>query len=280
MWSRTTALLAILVCAAQATAAGWVTREEVAFRLLTAQDSVADGQTLLVGVEARLQPGWKLYWRSPGRDGLPPRFDFSRSTNVASANVRWPAPSRLPVPTLRPGDRATMIGYKGDVVFPIQLRIAQAGQPVDLRLRLRYGVCNDGGCIGDEVRLNLTLPTGTGARSAVADLIDRAIERCPVNASVGGVTVGDLRVVDAGRGVVLSLEAQVPLKAPDLLLETPQEHYFSAPAVTVRDDGRAVTFLAEVLRGKAAPLSPGTPVTLTILGAPRPIEVTVPLASP
>jgi DsbC/DsbD-like thiol-disulfide interchange protein len=104
--------------------------------------------------------------------------------------------------------------------------------------------------------------------------------RCPVDASAGGVTVADLRVVDAGRGVVVSLDAQAPLKAPDLLLETPQGHYFSEPAVTVRKDGRAATFRAEVLRGKAAPLSPGTPVTLTILGGPRAIEVTVPLASP
>jgi suppressor for copper-sensitivity B len=280
MWGWSTGLLAILLCAVEATAAGWVTREEVAFRLLAAQDSVADGQSLLVGVEARLQPGWKLYWRSPGRDGLPPRFDFSRSTNVASASVRWPAPARLEIPTMRPEVRATMIGYKDDVVFPIQLRIAQPGQQVDLRLRLRYGVCNEEGCSGDEVRLNLTLPAGTGARSAAADLIDAAMARCPVDASAGGVTVADLRVVDAGRGVVVSLDAQAPLKAPDLLLETPQGHYFSEPAVTVRKDGRAATFRAEVLRGKAAPLSPGTPVTLTILGGPRAIEVTVPLASP
>jgi DsbC/DsbD-like thiol-disulfide interchange protein len=172
-----------------------------------------------------------------------------------------------------------MIGYKGDVVFPIQVRVAQGGQPVDLRLRVRYGVCDDA-CVGDEVALDLSLPAGTGAHSIHADLIEAAKARLPVSAIEGGVTIHDVRVVEAGRGVVVSLEAQVPFRTPDLLLETPQGHYFSTPVVAIREGGHAATFRVAVMRGKAPPLSPGTPVTLTILGIPRPIELTVPLASP
>ena len=43
------------------------------------------------GIELTLQPGWKTYWRYPGDSGIPPRFDFSGSTNVQSATVAWPA---------------------------------------------------------------------------------------------------------------------------------------------------------------------------------------------
>jgi suppressor for copper-sensitivity B len=173
-----------------------------------------------------------------------------------------------------------MIGYKGDVMFPIQLRIAQPGQLVHLRLHLRYGVCGDNGCIGEEVRLDLTLPAGTGARSAAADLIDRAVARCPVDPSAGGVTVGDVRLADAGRSVVASLDAQVPFRALDLLLETPQGHEFSPPKVTLGDGGHTATFRVVVLKGRAPPLLPGAPVTLTVLGGPQPIEATVLLSSP
>jgi suppressor for copper-sensitivity B len=172
-----------------------------------------------------------------------------------------------------------MIGYKGDVVFPIEVLIKEPGQPVHLRLRLRYGICADG-CLGDEVALDLPVPAGPAARIAGADLIDVAMARLPVNARTGGLTIHDMRVVDAGQGLVVSIDTQIPFRAPDLLLETAQGHDFSAPVVTMRDGGHAVTFRVAVRQGKAPPLSPGTPVTLTVLGGPRPVEVTVLLASP
>ena len=34
-----------------------------------------------------MAPGWHTYWRYPGDSGVPPRFDFSGSDNLASAQV-------------------------------------------------------------------------------------------------------------------------------------------------------------------------------------------------
>ena len=39
----------------------------------------ADATFLRAGVEIRLDPGWKTYWRDPGDSGVPPTFDFSGS---------------------------------------------------------------------------------------------------------------------------------------------------------------------------------------------------------
>src|SRR5215831_11014656 len=36
------------------------------------------------GIEIKLAPGWKTYWRYPGDSGVPPRFDFAGSQNVKS----------------------------------------------------------------------------------------------------------------------------------------------------------------------------------------------------
>ena len=49
-------------------------------------------QRLRAGIEIKLQPGWHTYWRYPGDSGVPPRFDFSGSDNVASVKVLYPAP--------------------------------------------------------------------------------------------------------------------------------------------------------------------------------------------
>ena len=40
------------------------------------------------GVEIQLAPGWKTYWRNPGTSGVPPRFDWAGSENVALCAAR------------------------------------------------------------------------------------------------------------------------------------------------------------------------------------------------
>ena len=70
----------------------------------------------VAGVELQMPEGWKTYWRNPGdAGGVPPSFDWSKSGNLAAAQVLYPAPKRF---TDRAGDT---VGYKGTVVFPVRL---------------------------------------------------------------------------------------------------------------------------------------------------------------
>ena len=50
-----------------------------------------------IGVQIQLEPGWKTYWRMPGDAGIPPEFDFSRSSNLARVDIAWPAPEWLAI---------------------------------------------------------------------------------------------------------------------------------------------------------------------------------------
>src|SRR5437868_6114539 len=47
------------------------------------------------GIELKLGPGWKTYWRYPGEAGMPPSFDFTGSENVKAITMLWPAPQRF-----------------------------------------------------------------------------------------------------------------------------------------------------------------------------------------
>ena len=109
-------------------ASPWNEDSRSAIRLI-AGTNVA-GAPLRAGVEIKLQPGWKTYWRYPGDSGVPPRFDFSGSANLKSAKVLYPAPH------LFSDDSGNSLGYKDNVVFPLQVTPAQAGKPVTLRLKL------------------------------------------------------------------------------------------------------------------------------------------------
>src|SRR5512134_1370659 len=94
----TIALAAMVLPAPSASAdvSAWDGDARAGVRLVSGGTKSDGGQSALrAGVEIRLAPGWKTYWRYPGDSGVPPRFDFSGSQNVKSVTVRYPAPQRL-----------------------------------------------------------------------------------------------------------------------------------------------------------------------------------------
>src|SRR4030088_1798170 len=107
--------------AGAADVSAWDGDARSAVRLIAANAAAAQ---LRAGVEIRLAPGWKTYWRYPGDSGVPPRFDFSGSQNVKSVTVRFPAPKRLP------DESGITIGYKHDVVFPLDIVPGDAAKAV------------------------------------------------------------------------------------------------------------------------------------------------------
>src|SRR5262244_3196105 len=115
-----------------ADASAWDGDARSAVRLIS---GIPDGATLRAGVEIRLAPGWKTYWRYPGDSGMPPRFDFAQSSNVKSATLSWPAPRRLA------DEGGQSIGYDGNVIFPLRIVANNPAEPVVLRLKLDYAVC-------------------------------------------------------------------------------------------------------------------------------------------
>jgi suppressor for copper-sensitivity B len=86
--------LAAALAPTRATAAAgpWAKTDKVEARLVSAVAGVGNAATLPLGVELRVKPGWKTYWRSPGDAGLPPTLDWSGSANLREATLSFPAP--------------------------------------------------------------------------------------------------------------------------------------------------------------------------------------------
>ena len=91
----------------------------------------------IVAMKIALDPGWKTYWRSPGDAGVPPRIDWAEGTNLATAGIVWPMPTIYDEAGLR------TIGYKHEVVLPLELTPREAGRPMDVKGVLTIGVCKD-----------------------------------------------------------------------------------------------------------------------------------------
>src|ERR1700736_6457249 len=127
------------------------------------------------GIEIKLAPGWKTYWRYPGDSGVPPRFDFAGSQNVKSIAIVWPAPHRFS------DESGITIGYKDDLVFPVRIVPQDAAKPVLLRLKADYAVCEKI-CIPVEGRAELMLD---GRRSELDSKLAAFEALVPKPAKVG-----------------------------------------------------------------------------------------------
>jgi DsbC/DsbD-like thiol-disulfide interchange protein len=175
-WATVLMSLAAAPSASAQDASNWDGQAHSAARLIAGATSKnQDAAFLRAGIEIRLDPGWRTYWRDPGDSGAPPTFDFSGSENVKSVNVLWPAPERFP-----DGAGGNSIGYRNNVILPLHIVPLEGAKQTALRLKLEYDVCSNI-CIPVESNLLLNL-SGDGAENAA---IERAETRVPRPVALG-----------------------------------------------------------------------------------------------
>jgi DsbC/DsbD-like thiol-disulfide interchange protein len=252
-----------------ADASPWDGAERAAVRLIAgSQRGTADATVHRAGVEIRLAPGWKTYWRYPGDSGVPPRFDFTRSNNVKSVTVRWPAPQRLT------DESGTSIGYKHDIVFPLEVVPQDAARPVELVLGIDYAVCEKL-CVPAEGKAELTLNGKGGDQDGKIALSETLVPRPAALGADGALAIRAAKreaggakpriVVDvaAPAGAATALFAEGP--TPDWALPVP-EAIAGAPAGRQR-------FAFELDGLPPNTKADGATLTLTAVAGDQAIEV-------
>ena len=95
------------------------------------------GEIHVTGIHLLLLDNWKTYWRAPGSLGLPPRFDWSESRNVKSAETLWPVPRKF-----IDGD-SSFLGYEKEVVLPVYLWPDNPSEDISVILNFEFAVCNE-----------------------------------------------------------------------------------------------------------------------------------------
>jgi DsbC/DsbD-like thiol-disulfide interchange protein len=202
--------------AAAQDASAWDKDAHAKARLIAGSLShAADASFVQAGVELRLDPGWKTYWREPGDSGVPPTFDFAGSANVKSVQVLWPAPERFP-----DGAGGNSIGYVGHIILPLRVVPKDATQPPSLHLKLGYAICGNL-CVPAEATLDLAL-SGNGAEETA---IEREELRVPRRIALGagsGLTVRSAHREPGGEHDRVVVEVTAPADATvNLFVEGP-----------------------------------------------------------
>lgn len=251
-------------------ASEWSAPSGTAVRLVAA----TQGTAVIGGVEIRLTPGWKTYWRYPGDAGVPPRFDWSGSSNVADVEMLWPAPVRFDE------GGSLSIGYKKDVTLPFKVTAKEAGKPVELRLALDFAVCEK---ICQPASANVTLDVPAGGAGAPSPTLAAALAAVPQPAPLGARTapaIESATLEGSGDQRSIRIRARVSNAATaDLFVEGPDDSWaLPLPDRNPGPDGQAI-FVLPVDGVPSGHDIATTPLRFTLTDAEGAVEVNAPLSA-
>jgi DsbC/DsbD-like thiol-disulfide interchange protein len=217
-------------------------------------------------VEIELVPRAITFWRQPGDAGVPPKFSFDGSENVASAVVLYPAPSRLDE------DGLEAFGYRGGVVFPIHVRPKDAAKPSVLKVAMEYAIC-DKICIPARADAEIAWPSE--ARDTEIQVVAAAEARVPTLIAPHDVAVKvTIAPVPGAAKPTWTLTWRDGAGLSDLFVEAPTGWYFDTQK---KDAHQFALVAADVPAGGAqAPID----IRVTATGDHKSYEFLATLAPP
>jgi DsbC/DsbD-like thiol-disulfide interchange protein len=282
---RLATLSSLLVSAAIATLAagsafaassGTVEAGEARVRLLASGSSDTNSAPVFRGgVEIVLTPGWKTYWRYPGDAGIPPRFDWNGSENVADVEVLYPAPKRI-----TDGSGQTSIGYEERVIFPLRIRAKDAGKPILLKLKLDFATCEKL-CIPAEANVSLSFSAKDAAEPLLAEAEKRVPEKItrsmPRPIAVSSATLERGKNPDGSDSRIIVKALARWVGKVDLFAEGPNEEWtFALPALLKSEAGH-LTFAIPLEGSRMGKAEVPAKLRLTLIAGEQAIETEIPL---
>ena len=200
----------------------WAVGETSKLRLISPY-SQNSSKNITIGLEYQMQPGWKTYWKSPGDGGFAQNISWENSSNISDVKILWPTPIKFEILGL------TSLGYQDNVTFPLEIKIENEFQDINLDLHVNYLICKEI-CIPGDARIFLDIPAGEKKINDNYFDVEQALSKLPekdfsrtylknINANVlEGENLSTIR---------LQIESEKIFFNPEIFLHTP----FGLPVV-------------------------------------------------
>ena len=147
-----------------------VSHEHVSLELISTVNSIPKENNLHLGLYFKLDPGWKIYWKYPGKAGYPPDIDWVKSKNIKDLEILWPKPEEFEILGME------SLGYSKEVILPIKLIIENNNEKLLANFDVDYLTCKKI-CIPFNDNLILNIPTGDGQVSEYGKVINQYIDK-------------------------------------------------------------------------------------------------------
>lgn len=216
----------------------------------------------MAGLNLTLAPHWKTYWRAPGETGIPPSFDWSGSTNVASVRLHWPSPQVITLNGMQ------SIGYYDALLLPVEVTPKDPSQPTNLHLTMQLGICKD---ICMPATLTLSNPLGGGAEAQIT----AALQDGPITAQQAGLKAITCTItpIDDGLHVTANLTLPSQGNPETVVLESADKSVWVAEASTTRQ-GPNLTAATDFVPAKGTPFAlDRSTLTVTVIGQTHSVEI-------
>ena len=124
-------------------------------QLLVSATTARPGDTVLVGVQLKMEPGWHTYWKNPGEAGQATEIKWQLPAGVTAGEIQWPLPEKLP-----PAE-VTTYGYENEVVLlvPLTLDKTIAAGPLNLAAKVSWLECKES-CIPASAEVQAAIAIG------------------------------------------------------------------------------------------------------------------------
>ena len=123
----------------------------------------------IAAININLEDGWKTYWRVPGIGGIAPILNWEKSKNIKNISQIWPTPNIYNEYGLQ------TIGYKDELLLPLQIQPIDKKQPIHLSITIDFGICSDV-CVPIQTSVEERLPERTSiGKKNILDTSEKAI---------------------------------------------------------------------------------------------------------
>ncbi len=262
LFKAATTALGLMACMSTPAAAQGQFDNIVTFEVL--DGGWTDHGTYQAALHLQLAQGWKTYWRSPGEAGIPPRFNWKASRNVANVALTWPTPEIFSTAGLR------TIGYHDELVLPIEITPQSTGDEIRLAGKMDLGLCREV-CIPSEIKIKHSLDLDAGRNP----LIVAALAERPFSAGEAQVKSTTCQVRPSEYGMTVEAQINMPSAggAEIAIIESGSLSSF-ATETTTRREGNRLHASSELLPLTDAPLSiDRSALRITVLGQNYAVDI-------
>ncbi|SDJ89375.1 protein-disulfide reductase DsbD domain-containing protein [Aliiruegeria lutimaris] len=220
--------------------------------------------TRMAALHLTLTPGWKTYWRAPGEAGIPPVFNWSGSENLQGVSYHWPSPEVFTNYGLR------SVGYKDELILPIELHPKNAGTPIRLKGEVDLGVCETI-CMPAHLKVDAWLE-GPGHSDPE---IHTALANQPRSASRAGVRNVKCDLSPISDGLRLSARIEMPrLQGEEVAMVEAGDPRIWVSEPEVQRQGNALAVQADLVppNGKPMALSRSA-LRFTVIGTTNSVDI-------
>lgn len=237
-------------------------------KFISDSTTVGEDKEVWLGLDINLAPGWHTYWKLPGETGEPPSIGWSKSKNLESAELFFPAPKRIRTPL------SDVIGYENRVTFPIKVTLKKAKKALKAKACITLLVCNQI-CVPNVFNIDFHLHEGATASSADAPYFSKLLASIPTPNEKHGLNI--TKTERTINGLALTVKSETPFKNLDLFVDNPKSIIFERPQFKYNQSHNEVRITADFPGLEDNDLDMNTlPITVTLVDGERMLEEVIP----